>query len=189
MYPEYIEVNNKRHKINTDYRYALACYQALDDDEINDIARAESIIAILLGQEKENGLEVPYFDIEEQQKVIELLVKYLSCNTNENNNTESKKDMDFIQDENYIYASFMSDYNIDLENTNMHWWKFCNLLSGLTEKSILSKIRDIRNTDLSEYKDEKTRNKLIKAMETVKLKQKRTKEQKMLEDEFNSLFE
>lgn len=188
MYPEYIEVNNKQYKINTDYKYALACFKALEDEEINDIARAESIIAILLGQEKENELVIPYFQGEELKNIINLLIKYLSCNTEEKNNNEYKKDMDFIQDEKYIYSSFMSDYNIDLENTDMHWWKFCNLLGGLTEKCILNKVRDIRNTDLSDYKDEKTKNKLKKAMEAVKLKEKKTKEQQDAIDEFNNLF-
>lgn len=188
MYPEYIEINNKQYKINTDYKYALACFKALEDEEINDIARAESIIVILLGKEKENELIVPYFQGEELTKVLELLIKYLGCNTEEKNNNEYNKDMDFVQDEKYIYASFMSDYNIDLENTDMHWWKFCNLLAGLTEKCILNKVRDIRNTDLSDYKDEKTKSKLKKAMEAVKLKEKKTKEQQNAIDEFNNLF-
>ena len=63
----------------------------------------------------------------------------------------------------------MSDYNIDINNTEMHFWKFCDLISGLTEDSILNRIRDLRNTDLSEYKDDKTKNKIREAMEKVAL--------------------
>lgn len=188
MYPEYIEVNNKTYKINTDYKYALACFRALEDDDINDYARVYAIISILLGKENNENIEVPQFNNEELSKAIELLVKYLSCNKSNDKDISNKRDMDFIQDEEYIKASFYTDYQIDLDNTKMHWWKFCNMIEGFTEKCILNKVRDIRNTDLSEYKDQKTKDKLIRAMETVKLKNKKSREEKILEDEFNKLF-
>lgn len=188
MYPEYIEVNGEQHKINTDFKTALACFEALADENINDIARVYAIISLLLAVEVNGEIQVPQFENQELNKVAELLIKYLSCNDESEGTTVNKRDMDFVQDKQYIYASFLSDYNIDLENTNMHWWKFCNLIKGLTDKCILNRIRDIRNTDLSEYKDNKTREKLIKAMESVKLKEKKTKEQKDAIDEFNSLF-
>ena len=70
----------------------------------------------------------------------------------------------------------------------MHWWKYCALISGLTEKCILNKVRDIRNTDLSEYKDAKSRNKIIRAMRNVELPHKRTKEEQEMIDEFEELL-
>lgn len=186
MYPEYIEIKGKKHKINTDFKIALECFEALEDEEINDIARMYAIIALLLGKEKNGDVEIPDFKNDELCKVIELLIKYLCCG--EEKYSVSKKDMDFIQDKEYIYASFYTDYHINLEETNMHWWKFCNLIKGLTEKCILNRVRDIRNTDISEYKNAKTREKIIKAMESVKLKEKKTKEELEAIDEFNNLF-
>lgn len=187
MYPEFIEINNKQYKINTDFKIALACFEALEDDDINDIARMYAVISLLLGVENNGEIDIPQFNNEDLDKVVKLLIKYLSCNSEENT-TVNKKDMDFIQDRDYIYASFLTDYQIDLENAEMHWWKFCNLMKGLTDKCVLNKIRDIRNTDLSEYKDAKTKEKLIRAMESVKLKEKKTKEQQNAIDEFNNLF-
>lgn len=187
MYPEYIEIQEKQHKINTDFKVALACFEALEDEEINDVARMYALISLLLGVEQNGEIEIPQFNNEDLGKVIELLIKYLSCGK-EDSSTVNKKDMDFIQDEEYIYASFMTCYKIDLDNTEMHWWKFCNLIKGLTDECILNKIRDIRNTDLSEYKDSKTREKLIKAIDAVRLKEKKTKEQQDAIDEFNNLF-
>lgn len=188
MYPEFIEINNEKHKINTDFKVALACFEALEDEELNDIARIYAIVSLLLGVEKDGRIEVPQFNNEDLEKVVKLLIKYLSCNEDKEQNTSNKKDMDFQQDKEYIYASFLTDYQIDLESTEMHWWKFCNLLRGLTDKCILNRVRDIRNTDLSEYKDSKTREKLVKAMKSVELKEKKTKEQQDAIDEFNSLF-
>lgn len=190
MYPDELEINGITYKINTDYRYALACFEALDDEEINDIARASAIISLLLGKEDNNKVEIPDFNIQEMNEVLPLLINYLSCKSNEEETTVNtgKKDFDFIQDRKYINASFMSDYHIDLEETKMHWWKFCELIEGLTNDCILNRVRDLRNTDLSEYKDQKTRNKLIRAMENVKLKVKRTKEEKEAIEKFENLF-
>ena len=77
--------------------------------------------------------------------------------------------MDFEYDKEFIRASFMSDYSIDLSNREMHFWQFCELISGLTESSILNRVRDLRNTDLSIYNDSKTRTKIQEAMERVAL--------------------
>ena len=87
-------------------------------------------------------------------------------------------DMDYEQDFDYIKASFMSDYQIDLEKTDMHWWSFVNLMNGLSNSElgnccILNKIRNLRNFDVSEIKDAKEREKILKAKQSVALKKER----------------
>ena len=96
--------------------------------------------------------------------------------------------MDFDYDKEFIYASFISDYKIDLENTNMHFWKFCNLISGLTEDSILNRVRDLRNTNLSDYTDPKTRSRIQEAMERVALPTEYDKEDLEALENFNKLL-
>ena len=83
-----------------------------------------------------------------------------------------KKDMDFIQDQKYINSSFMSDYHIDLSKTDLHFWQYIELIQGLTEDSSLNRVRNIRNYDLSEIKDEKTKNKIMEAQKELALKNK-----------------
>lgn len=166
-YPEYAEIDGKLHKINTDYRYALQCFTIIDNKSISEIERALAIISVLFGQEDENG------NVTNIPTNLEVALKkaaiFLTCGKEETNSKDIKKDMDFEYDKPYIIASFMSDYNIDISGTKMHFWKFCDLISGLTENSILNRIRDLRNTDLSEYKDEKTKNKIKEEMERVAL--------------------
>lgn len=166
-YPEYANIEGKLHKINTDYRYALQCFKIIDDKSISDIERTIAVISILFGQETENGeiTNIP----ENLAEALEKVAIFLSCGKEQKSIKDIKKDMDFDYDKAYIFASFMSDYNIDINNTEMHFWKFCDLISGLTEDSILNRIRDLRNTDLSEYKDDKTKNKIREAMEKVAL--------------------
>ena len=179
--PEYAKVGDKKYKINTDFRVAVKCNEIALDVSIGDYERALAIIYVLFGEE---GLDYP----ENYTKLLEIAQKYLSCGKKLENSNE-KPDMDFTQDMDFIEASFMSDYGIDLEITEMNWWKFCSLISGLTEKCILNKVRDIRNTDLSEYKDAKTRNKIMRAMKNVALPIERTKEEEEMLREFEELFE
>jgi hypothetical protein len=77
-----------------------------------------------------------------------MAVKYLRCGKDEKGSSRNP-DMDFEYDESFVKSSFMSDYKIDLDDAEMHWWKFCNLLQGLTDSCILNRVRDIRNYDLS----------------------------------------
>jgi uncharacterized protein (UPF0305 family) len=84
----------------------------------------------------------------------------------------------------------MSCYSIDLSNREMHFWQFCELISGLTEDSILNRIRDLRNTDLSDYQDSKTRTKIQEAMERVALPTESDYDEEDLEalENFNKLL-
>lgn len=179
-YPEEAEIGGKIYKINYDYRTALACFKAIEDEEINDIERTFAVIGLLFGE------DVPYEHYDIALKKASL---FLCCGNDTQDIKGFKKDMDYEYDEKYILASFVSDYNIDLsKETDMHWWKFNSLISGLTDKSILSRIRDLRNTDLSLYTNPNQKAKIIRAMENVKLPIKHSKEQEEAIDEFENLF-
>lgn len=167
--PEYVKVGDKKYKINTDFRVAIECNNIAQDDSIGNTERPLAIIYKLFGDE---GLDNP----QDWDKLLELAIKYLTLNKDTNdvdNNTEI--DMDFNEDMDYIEASFMSDYRIDLAAEKIHWWKFYNLLEGLSNSEmgnccVLNRVRNLRTFDLSQIKDNKEREKLAKAKEMVSLK-------------------
>lgn len=167
-YPEYVEVAGKRYKINTDFRAAIECNRIAEDKSIGDFERALGIICTLFGEEAVD-------DTEHLEELLKLALKYLSCNKQLENIKEEERDMDYIEDYDYIIASFMSDYNIDLTDKEMHWWKFNNLINGLSNSEfgnccVLNRIRNLRSFDVSEIKDKKERDKIIEAKEKVALK-------------------
>ncbi len=172
-YPEYLEVNDKKFKINTDFRLALKCDEIFRDASIGDYEKTLAIIYILLG---DAGLEAKqYYD-----EFISLLTKYLSCGKEHNYDSEETPTMDFKQDEGYIKTSFMSDYGKDLDKIKIHWWQFHDLLEGLTPDCVLSRVRAIREEPLSGKKGAE-RQKLEKAKKMVELKPEKTAEQKELD--------
>ena len=187
-YPNKVRIEDREYEINTDFRVAIECNEIALNTEINDFERALAIIYKLYG---EKGLNAKY----DYEKLLELGQKYLSCGKELDSKNMEEPDMDFTQDMDYVEASFMSDYNIDLTNTEMHWWKFYNLINGLSNSEmgnccVLNRVRNLRNYDTSQIKDVKERQKIEKAKEQVALKKKEkvlTKEQEESVLRFNKL--
>ena len=178
-YPEYAEVKGKKYKINTDYRVALRCFEVIEDNSIGDQERALAVVFLLFG-------EVP---MEDMGEFLRIAGNYLRCGEKETSQEAKERDMDFNADERYIVASFMSDYRIDLSSVDMHFWQYIQLIQGFTENAIMSRVRDIRNYDMSELKDPKARAKMAQAKASVALPNKFSREEQKAIDEFEKLFD
>ena len=178
-YPEYANIDGERYKINTDFRVALRCFEVVDDATICDEERALAVIYLLFGF------------IPEAEKLGAFLDKarlFLQCGETTEQQAEKKANMSLTHDRGYINASFMSDYRIDLNTAQLHFWQFVELIQGLTENSALSRLRELRDYDLSTIKDAKSRSKIAKAQAQVALPVQRTRDELEAWDEFERLF-
>ena len=187
MYPEYVEVNGKQYKINTDFRVAIECNRIAEDETIGDYERFLAIIYTLFGEE---GINTP----EHYEKLLELAKMYLLCDKEYDTEANQKPDMDFIEDYSYITTSFLSDYHIDLDNCEMHWWKFMDLMNGLSNSElgdccILNRIRNLRNFDLKNIKDTKEKERIRKAQKQVALKKYQKPKKEATEEQLKSAME
>lgn len=174
-YPTQAKVGDNIYKINTDYRVAIEC-DGISRSGVSDEERSLAILYKLFG---EKALDNP----QDWEKLIIIALKYLRCGK-EIEDSGEEANMSFIQDKGYIEASFFSDYNIDLSKTDMHYWQFYNLLCGLTEDSVLNRVRFVRDFDISQIKDSKEKEKWIKQKQQVALKREKTAEEKRLDDLF-----
>ncbi len=182
MYPEYAIINGKKVKINTDFKVALRCFEVLNDDTIGEHERALAIVYLLF------SVIPPYDELNEYTRQS---IKFLQCGEEPKENAQeeySKRDIDMVLDMQYIRPSFMADYHIDLNKTNLHFWQFCELISGLTENSLLNRVRSIRTANINEYKGE-AKDKMLKAKQQVALPNVMSDEDKVVWDEWESLFE
>ena len=169
--PQYVKVDDKLYKINTDFRVALECNRIAEDNSIGDLERAMAIIYKLFG---EDGL-----DCQNQNKLLELAMKYILLGRDKNelkNESQNKYELDFNKCIGLIKASFKFDYKYDpYELPYLHWYDFYNDLESLSTSEfgnccILNRITSILNQDLREIKDEKTRKKIIDAQKLLKKK-------------------
>lgn len=175
MYPEYAEIKGKEYKIDTNFQTALRCFEIIEDSTITDYERAIAIVYLLFDFIPERNIDL----------FLEKAIIYLQCGKTIEEQNETKKDMDFIQDKKYIISSFLSDYHIDLTKTELHFWQFVELLEGLTENCSLNRVRDLRNYDLKDIKDAKERKKIQNAQKRVALKDNSIKEKLTKKQEAN----
>ena len=165
-----VQIGNKIYNADVEFRKILKCNEISTDATIGDCERSLAILYIIFGDDvlkKEN--------IKDQEKLLNWTLNYMSCGNEIDQTNNDKPDMDYIEDMPYIEASFMSDYRIDLENIEMEWQKFYKLMCGLSNSElgnccILNRIRNLRNFDVSQIKDDKERNKIIEAKKQVELK-------------------
>ena len=178
-YPNHAYVEGVKYPIDTDYRVALECFHIIEDDSIGDTERTYAVIYKLFHIIPKD---------EEISDFVRIASEYLGCGEKQEDQKIRKKDMDFQQDWKYIVASFMSDYHIDINQNEMHWYQFINLIQGLTDNSIMSRIRELRNYDLNEVKDQKTKRRIMEAQKSVELSTELSQEEKQIVDQFESLF-
>lgn len=185
--PQYVKVDDKLYKINTDFRIALECNEIAEDESIGNLERAMAIIYKLFGEE---GL-----DCENQNKLLELGMKYLLLGREENNlknDSRDKYELDFNKCIGLIKASFKFDYKYDpYELEYLHWYDFYNDLESLSTSEfgnccILNRIVSILEQEPKEIKDSKQRQKLIDAQKLLKEKYCKKQEKKITKEQEES---
>ena len=185
--PQYVKVDNKLYKINTDFRVALECNTIAEDETIGNLERAMAIIYKLFG---EYGL-----DCENQNRLLELGMKYLLLGRDKNslkNDSHDKYELDFNKCIGLIKASFKFDYKYDpYELEYLHWYDFYNDLESLSTSEfgnccILNRIVSILEQEPKEIKDSKQRQKLIDAQELLKEKYCKKQEVEMTKEQEES---
>ncbi len=186
-YPEFVEINGEKYKINTDFRVAIECNAIALDETIGDYERALAIIYKLFGKK---GLDA--YDIHD--KLLLMAKEYLMCGKDPNDDTNDKPDMDYIEDYSYIKTSFRSDYGINLDNEKMHWWEFFDLMNGLSNSElgnccVFNRIRNLRNYDTKDIKDSKEKEKIEKAKQQIALKRYKPKKKQATDEQKKSAEE
>lgn len=182
-FPCYIEVSNKKCKINTDFKVWLKFADLMSNAERSpqDIVEIFKLIFYELP---------PNFN-----DAIIGMINFYSGNDKgkkeDKNNTNTKIIFDFAYDADMIFSAFMQQYKIDLTNAEMHWWKFKALFSGLSDETQFIKAVQYRGMDLSKIKD-KEQKRFYKNMKKIyKLPDRRSEEEKENDfiDSFEKLFE
>lgn len=185
-----IQIDDVIYEANVDFRVAIQCNQIAEEEGISDLERTMAIIYMVFG---EKGLD----NIEHYNLLIEWIKNWLSLGKEVERSNE-EPDMDFVEDYDLIVASFQSDYGMNLDEMEMDWKRFMNLMNGLSNSElgnccVLNRIRNIRTYDLSEIKDEKTRRKYENMKKEVALKKNKkelhlTKEQEKSMEELNKIL-
>lgn len=138
---EEVYIDGAFFKIHTDFRTWIGYERIM----FSDISHIEKCV---------NAIKLCYIELPPRiDKAAEALMDFYLAGDTKRSNTKSKPLFDFEKDFGYIYASFVSEYQIDLFDSDLHWHKFIYLLRAMSDESVFKKIIGYRGADLSKIKD------------------------------------
>lgn len=169
-------IDDEEFPLNLSFDNVLRLFEMWRDEDVPEFVKPHFGIRILTGETLED------FTVEEMSEVFnEVFEEHISLSTVEDNHVEydlagnpmkttasdepkEKAPYDIRYDGDYIYASFLQAYGIDLFDVQgkLHWKKFNALLSGLPEGTKFMEVVKIRKWkaqkgDSAEYKEEMRR--------------------------------
>src|SRR5690625_2268474 len=174
--------NNKKYDIDLSFDTVLDVFDVQSDENLRDYEKLEISLALLLDDQGYDKFEMvdlwnhiyeSFIDIAKEKEVV----KYDLEGNPMPRKSKGKdvKSFDFEDDAERIYASFMQAYNINLfeQQGKMHWHEFTALLNGLTSKTVLQRVMQIRQWeptkhDSAEYKKEMQELQDLYALEDIK---------------------
>lgn len=169
-------IDDEEFPLNLSFDNVLRLFEMWRDEDVPEFVKPHFGIRILTGETLED------FTVEEMSEVFnEVFEEHISLSTVEDNHVEydlagnpmkttasngkqEQAPYDIRYDGDYIYASFLQAYGIDLFDVQgkLHWKKFNALLSGLPEGTKFMEVVKIRKWkaqkgDSAEYKEEMRR--------------------------------
>ena len=144
-------------KLNLAFDIVLDIYQLFEED-ITEVDKINTALYMLI----RNKRKLNKLDIQQRDKLLKQIFE--ECiNPKSKPTKKQEKTVDFNQDAEYIYSSFMADYGIDLINMRgkLHWKKFISLFQGLSDKTIIKQVISIRSRPLpkpTKYNTEERQN-------------------------------
>lgn len=170
-------------EFNTDFRTSILFEMLMQDKSIKKKNKVIQSIRLYYPNIEQ---------IENYEKSIDDILWFYRCgkeladSKNNNKETNDKQIYSYEFDDNYIYSAFKQQYNIDLQEEDLHWWKFKALFDGLSKDTKIVEIMGYRAIDLRKIKDKEERKRLKKLKNIYSLPDMRTKEQK--EADFGRAF-
>lgn len=183
--PETVKIDGKEIPINWDFRTSIKFQDVILDKKLTE---DEKLI---------KGLELYYPTREEdiyniEEAFEEMLWFYSAGEVDPGDEEEGgimpkgsgKQAFSYKYDAPYIYAAFLDQYGIDLQEVDMHWWKFKALFDSFRDDLVISQIIKYRTVSTSGM-DKETASFYRKMKKIYALPKEISREEKKELDELN----
>lgn len=160
--PETVEIDGVEYQINSDFRISILFELLMQDDEVGKRQKLMS------------GLRL-YYPVVPQNltEAVDKMIWFYRCGREAEEDRpgksggRAKQVYSFQYDDDYIYAAFLEQYGIDLQDVvDLHWWKFRALFKGLREDTEIVKIMGYRSIEITS-KMPKEQREFYKKMQSV----------------------
>ena len=136
--------------INPAYDTVLEVQKLYKEDTLTEFEKIDQALKMLV----RNKWNLRLLNPEEKQKLLSVITKrYVELEKRPQIKKSPFPVLDFEKDGDYIYASFMQAYKIDLieEQGRLPWKKFLYLFNGLPADTKIKQIMRIRQMPVPEY--------------------------------------
>lgn len=143
--PRSVTVDGTEYPVNYGFRAFIVIENCMFDKTLSDSQKYFHMLNVFFNENIPANIE----------EAFKQLTWFYLCGKEpiKSANTSSNKRMyAFEQDFDYIYAGFKTQYGIDLheiDNMDLHWWKFRSMFNSLKDDLMISKIMGYRVTDLT----------------------------------------
>lgn len=141
--PDTITVSGVEYKINSDFRVWIK-FELILTNQIDDTLSAEVLAEIQRLIFKE--------PCSMNEETVEAILNFYRCGKPPEKHSGGGSDeavFSYDFDDGYIYAAFMEQYGIDLNDVNLHWWKFRALFQSLNADCMFVKILGYRSMSIT----------------------------------------
>ena len=172
-------VDGREYPINSDFRTGILFEMLIYDREVSNEQKCRQIFDLYFD---EHAGDVP-----KTKEAIDAVLAFYRCGKQEKRTTrdseeseqQPKQIYDYGYDDAYIFAAFLDQYGIDLNEIEyLHWWKFRALFGALKSDQKIIEIMGYRAADLSKIKDKKERSRIARMKAIHALPNPETPEEK-----------
>ena len=143
--PESVTVDGEEYEICTDFRTSMLFELLMQDNEVKPQDKTKKALKLYYPVIPANINEA-----------VEAILWFYRCGKEDNPQRQkmnAKKGKtrvySFEYDDDYIYAAFMTQYGIDLQDIEyLHWWKFRAMFHSLTNQNEFVKIMEYRSIEI-----------------------------------------
>lgn len=179
--PEYVTIDGEEYFIDTNFRNGII-FEKIAFSDIPIENKVAQLLPIFYTDQIPRNITA----------AMETIIGFYSCGVEtkkdtapqrrKNGNVVLKPKMiyDYFHDAPYIYAAFLGNYGIDLNDIEyLHWWKFHALFRGLPSSAKIVEIMGYRGTDLGRIKSKSEQERIARMKEIYALPQELSFEDKV----------
>ena len=183
VFPEYIKIGCEVFAVNADFRNIMRIIAMMKDESLSAVKRIFKLREYFM-------IEPARAEALPSDSIIQAFCQFINSEKDgnqgqngeysENSETHGERQFCYDFDAEEIYASFLSEYALDLFDCRfLHWYKFKIMLENLSESSAFKKKIALRFLDLSAISREIPGfHRILQAKESVQLPYEQTEFEK-----------
>lgn len=149
--PDYkIYTQKCRLSVNPAFNFVLDIQKLYKENCLTDLEKIDTALEMLV----KNSWNLRLLNPKEKAEAMEeIAARFIRTKKRPEIKKNPVPVLDFEEDGDYIYASFMKDYRIDLidEQGRLPWKKFLYLFNGLSADTKIKQVMQIRQMELPRY--------------------------------------